>query len=48
MCCKKYDALGELNLAVGANVLEVLVTEDDDLPLRDEQRELVAALRAQL
>ena len=41
---KKYDALGELNLAVGPDVLEVLVAEDDDLALRDEQREFVAAL----
>ncbi len=40
----KYDALGEFNLAVGPDVLEVLVAEDDDLALRDEQREFVAAL----
>jgi len=40
--------LGDLNLPVRANIFEVLITEDKDLPLRSVQRELVKALLAQL
>ena len=46
--CTKYDALSKFDLTVGPDILEVLVAEDDDLALRDEQREFVAALCAQL
>lgn len=41
-------ALGDLNLPIRSYILEVLIAEDKDLPLRGVQSELIEAFLAQL
>ena len=43
-----YSVLGNFDLLVGVDVLEVLITEDQQFPLSSVQTELVQAFSAEL